>query len=443
MLFGERRAMTGHAVVLGASMGGLLAARALSETFERVTLIERDELPAEPENRRGVPQGRHVHVLLPRGSQVLGSFFPGLADELAARDVPLTQLARQIRFVVSGHQLARGHPGPTMLQPTRAVLEHAVRRRVAALPGVSFIQEADVAGLVTANGRVTGVRIVRHAAGATEQTVEGDLVVDAMGRAGRSVAWIRELGYPAPPEERIKVGIRYVSCAMRTPKDALAPERGVLIGPIPGRTRAMAFMAFESDRWLLTVAGMAGDHPPTDLGDLLTYVKGMAPPDVYDVITGAEPLSEPVIHNFPASVRRHYEKLRACPEGFLVFGDGLCSFNPIYGQGMTVASVQAEGLRDCLRSGERDLARRFYRAAAKAIHPAWQLSAAGDLALPEIEGRRPIATRVINRYVARLHRVGAHDVTVADSFWRVAAYLDPTAAILRPSIVMRVVAGGR
>ncbi|MBO3748841.1 FAD-binding protein [Streptosporangiaceae bacterium NEAU-GS5] len=430
--------MGGHAVVLGASMGGLLAARALSETFEKVTLIERDRLPAEAENRRGVPQGRHVHVLLPRGSQILGSFFPGFADELVAAGVPLTQLARQIRFVVSGHRLARGHPGPTMLQPTRAVLEHAVRQRVTALANVSFIQEADVTGLTTKDGRVTGARFTRRATGSEQQSVEADLVVDAMGRAGRSIQWVRELGYPAPPEERIKVGIRYVSLAMRTPENALGAERGVLVGPVPGRTRALAFMAYGPDRWMLTVAGISGDHPPTDLGELFTFIKETAPPDVYDVIVAAEPLSEPAVHNFPASVRRHYEKLRAVPEGLLVFADGLCSFNPIYGQGMTVASVQAEALRDCLRSGERDLARRFYRAAAKGVHPAWQLSAIGDLALPEIEGPRPLSTRIINRYVARMHRIGSRDVTVADAFWRVAAYLDPTPAILRPAIALRV-----
>ncbi|MEO3814001.1 FAD-binding protein [Sphaerisporangium sp. B11E5] len=427
----------GHAVVLGASMGGLLAARALAGTYSRVTLIERDELPAGPADRRGVPQGRHVHVLLPRGSEVLGSFFPGLAAELGQAGVPHTQLARQIRFVVSGHRLTRGHPGPTMLQPTRATLEHAVRRRVAALPGVEILHGRDVSGLVTTAGRVTGARVARRSGG-REETVEADLVIDALGRSGRSIEWVAHLGRPRPPEERIKVGIKYVSCFFRTPPGALAPERGVLVGPVAGRTRAMAFMACEPDRWLLTVAGMAGDHPPADPGGLIAFARTIAPPDVHDVIAASDRLSDPVTHTFPASVRRRYEKLSTHPEGLLVFGDGLCSFNPIYGQGMTVAALQAEALQACLAAGPGDLARRFYRAAAKVIDPAWQLSAAGDLALPEIAGPRPLATRLINRYVARLHRVGADDIDVADAFWRVAGYLDPTPALLRPRVALRV-----
>ncbi|GAA1005934.1 FAD-binding monooxygenase [Acrocarpospora pleiomorpha] len=428
----------GHAVVLGASMGGLLAARALSETFDRVTLLERDELPAEPRDRRGVPQGRHVHVLLPRGSQILGSFFPGLADELGALGVPRTQLARQIRFVVSGHRLARGHPGPVMLQPTRPTLEHVVRRRVAALPGVEFVQGCDVTGLTATAGRITGARFARRADGGPEETVGADLVIDALGRSGRSLDWLSQLGYARPPEERIQVGIRYVSCFMRTPPDALAPEQGILVGPVPGRPSGMAFMACEGDRWLLTVAGMAGTQPPTDVDALIAFIQKMTPPDFHEVIAKSERLSDPVVHTFPASLRRRYEKLRAYPEGLLVFADGLCSFNPIYGQGMTVASLQAEALRTCLEAGEHNLARRFYKAAAKAIDPAWQLSAAGDLALPEIKGPRPLATRLINRYVARLHRVGATDIAVADAFWRVTGYLDPTPALLRPRVALRV-----
>ncbi|GAA0382711.1 hypothetical protein Acor_57540 [Acrocarpospora corrugata] len=325
-----------------------------------------------------------------------------------------------------------------MLQPTRATLEHAVRGRVAALPGVEFVNGCDVTGLVSTGGRVTGARFVRRAGGGAEEVVEGDLVVDALGRSGRSIEWVSRLGFARPPEERIQVGIRYASCFMRTPPDALAPEQGILVGPVPGRTRAMAFMACEGDRWLLTVAGMAGDHPPTEPDALMAYLDTIAPPDVREVIGKSERLSDVVTHTFPASLRRRYEKLRAYPDGLLVFADGLCSFNPVYGQGMTVASLEAEALRTCLEGGDRGLAGRFYRAAAKVIEPAWQLSAAGDLALPEIKGPRSLATRLINRYVARLHRVGATDVAVADAFWRVAGYLDPTPALLRPKVALRV-----
>jgi 2-polyprenyl-6-methoxyphenol hydroxylase-like FAD-dependent oxidoreductase len=160
-------------------------------------------------------------------------------------------------------------------------------------------------------------------------------------------------------------------------------------------------------------------------------------------IKAAEPAGDPRMHRFPASIWRHYERLRHFPAGLLAFGDSICSFNPIYGQGMTVAALEAEALRQCLLAGDHDLARRFFRKAAKIVAPAWQLNAGGDLALPEIEGHRPLMLRVINRYVARLQRVAEDDTTVADAFMRVSGLRVPPSALMTPRILARVIAGGR
>lgn len=428
-------------MVLGAGMGGLLAARTLADFYERVTVVERDVLTADHrDHRKGIPQGRHFHTLLRRGAEVLDALFPGLTDELAGAGAP-TASALDVRLILSGYEMSRVDTGTTAIQVTRPLLEAAVRARVADIPHVKIVDGTVAVGLRTGAGRVTGVRV---AVGGREEFLDAALVVDAMGRAGRTTRWLAELGYAPPAEDRIKVDMRYASRMLRLAPETPPPDKLTLVGPIPGRARAFALAAQEGDRWMLTAVGMAGDHPSdTDEGALLAFVKTMAPPEVYAAIRDAQPLSEPRGHGFPASIRRRYERLRRFPTGLLVFGDAICSFNPIYGQGMTVAAIEAEILRRCLRGGEHDLARRFFRAAAKAINPAWQLSAGGDLALPEIEGHRPLATRVINRYVARLHRVAQHDTTVSAAFRRVGLLLDPPSAVLAPRILLRVLLGGR
>jgi 2-polyprenyl-6-methoxyphenol hydroxylase-like FAD-dependent oxidoreductase len=421
-------------------MGGLLAGRVLADFCDRVTIYERDELVAGAEHRKGVPQARHFHTLLRRGVMALDSLFPGLAEELVETGVP-TPGGLDVCLILSGYELSRVDTGQRAIQMSRPALENAVRARVAGIPHVKIVDGQPAAGLCTTAGRVTGVRV---AGPGRDDVVAADLVVDATGRSGRTMTWLAELGYPVPAEERITVDMRYVSQLVRLPAGTVAPDLLTLVGPVPGRTRGLAFAAQEGDRWMLTAIGVAGDHPSeSDPDALLDFVKTVAPPRVYAAVRDAEPLTEPRANTFPASLRRRYEQLPTFPVGLLVFGDAICSFNPIYGQGMTVAAIEAELLQGCLADGEPDLAPRFFRAASTAIEPAWRLAAGGDLRLPEIEGPRPLMTRLINRYVGRMHRVAAHDTTVSATVRRVGALLDPPSAVLAPRILLRVLLGGR
>lgn len=431
--------MNGQAVVLGGSMAGMLAARVLADSYERVIVVERDRLAADADHRRGVPQGHHFHTVLLRGSQVLDSLFPGLVDELVEAGAPRTRMLAQGRVVLGGHEFCRASTGD-MVQLTRPLLERHVRDRLAGVANVKVLDGCAAGGVHLTGGRVTGVDIAH---GTGPEVLEADLVVDAMGRAGRAATWLPTLGFPAPREERIKADLAYVSRLVRIPDDLRPTDHMVLVGPVPGRPRAFALGLQEGDRWMLTVVGMAGDHPPADDAGLIEFVTPAAPPDVLDAIRAAEPLGDPHTHRFPASVWRHYEKLRRAPAGLLAFGDSICGFNPVYGQGMTVAALQADALRTSLAAGEKDLARRFYRAAARIIAPAWRLGAGGDLALPEVEGHRPLSLRLVNRYVARLQGIAEHDPVVSGAFMRVAGLLDPPASIMSPRILAKAVLGGR
>jgi len=440
------RKLGGHAVVLGASMAGLLAARAVSEAYQRVTVVERDALPEVSANRRGVPQGRHAHALQAGGSKVLEELFPGFLSELAASGVPVLRDLSETHFSFGGHLLSQQRHGlaGVVYLSSRAHLEHHLRARVRALPNVVIAQRCEVTGLLSSGGRdrVTGARILDHSGPGTEQSLEADLVVDATGRGGRMATWLPALGYPPPAEERFAVDIMYVSRRLRLTPGALGPTRMVLIGAVPGRPTTLALIAQEDDWWMLTVAGYGGHHPPAGAQGSLEFAVTLAPAHILAAIRDAEPLDDPVTNRFPASLRRGYERMPRFPAGLLAFGDAICSFNPTYGQGMSIAALQAVALRKSLADGADDLARRFFRAAAKPVDVAWRLSLGGDLALPEVSGHRPPAVRATNAYLDRVLRVAEADSGLTELFLKVLGFLEPPTGLFRPSVVARVLAGG-
>jgi 2-polyprenyl-6-methoxyphenol hydroxylase-like FAD-dependent oxidoreductase len=436
-----------HAVVLGASMGGLVAARVLADFYDEVTVVERDVLPQVAANRRGVPQGRHVHGLLGRGSAVLDELFPAFTVDLIEAGAPVLdfQNLSQAYFSLAGHVVTRQGAlanVPPIFIPSRPLLENLVRQRLRAFDNVVLFEGYDVVDLVAtaARDRMTGVRIRAHN-GVGEQVLAADLIVDATGRAARTPAFLERMGYGRPAEDSVEVRLAYSSQLLRLPPYSL-DQKLVVVSPVPGRPTGMALLGHENDTWMFTVFGMAGVEPPSELADMLAYVDGLAPAHVLAAIREGEPLVEVCRFRYPESRWRRYDKMRRFPDGLVILGDAICSFNPVYGQGMTVAALQAQALGDCLRQGTTDLARRYFRAAAQPIRVAWQFAVGGDLSLPEVQGRRPLAVRLSNKYVDRLQAVAETDTDVAEQFFRVIGLNDPPTSLLHPRMLLRA-AGSR
>lgn len=440
----------GNAVVLGASMGGLLSARVLADFYDTVTIVERDVLPDNsfpPAHRRGVPQGRHIHALLGCGLQVLGEFFPGFGDELLAAGTPVFDYSdlSQVYFSAGGHVLVRAgrftNTAPLFF-PSRPLVESLVRQRVHAMDNVTLLEGHGVVDLTSspAGDRVTGARVRAHKSdrGDADQVLTADLVVDATGRGSRTPVFLETLGYPRPTEDHLDVGLVYSSQLLRIPPGML-DELAVLVGPVAGRPTGMGLFAYEKDTWMFTVFGMVGREAPGEPAEMLAFADGLAPAHVLAAIAAAAPLSDVCRFRYPQSRWRRYDKLRSFPAGLLVLGDAVCSFNPIAGQGMTVAALQAKSLRRCLRGGVKDLAQRYFRAAAKPVGVAWKFAVNADLNLPEVVGPRPLSTRLTNRYVEWVQRAAESDVVVAEQLMKVVGFLDPASRLLRPRFVSRVV----
>lgn len=429
-----------HAVVVGASVAGLLAARVLAEAYERVTVVERDRLPAVGDGRQAVPQGRHVHALLASGQRCIDELLPGFSDQLLAAGAVHCTGMREMRIVVAGHQLVRDAVTASCVLASRPLIEGHIRRRVLALPNVTTLEQTAVTGLIASpdRDRVVGVQ-VRRGPGGADDRLDATLVVAASGRGGGVPGWLARLGHPGPSEERLAVDLVYASQPLRLPPGALDSDKLILIGARPELPRGMGLFAQEHGRRLLTLAGYGPDHrPPTDRAGYLAFAATVAPDDVLAAIRDAQPLAEIATHRFPANRRRRYERLRRFPEGLLVIGDAIASFNPLYGQGMSVAALEAIELRRCLAEGRRRLAQRFLRGAARIVDPAWQMAVDGDLALPVVAGHRSITTRIGNAYTERLLQAAERDPHVTAAFSAVADLLEPPAHVMRPTIAWRV-----
>lgn len=431
-----------HAIVLGGSLGGLLAARALAAHYEHVTVLERDRITVDDAPRRGSPQARHAHGLLARGREGLAELFPGLTDGLIARGALPGDVGVQARWFNNGAYQRKVVTGLQGLLVSRPLLEAYVRSRLRSVPTVQIEDGCDVVGLTSTDDRryVTGVR-VRHAGAADAEDRPADLVVDATGRGSRAPAWLATLGYAAPAEERVQVDVMYATRHYRRQPAHLDGDHAAIIAPSPPGRRGGVILAQEGGRWIVSLAGCLGEQVPTDELGFVEYARSLPAPEIYDVVRNAEPLGEPAVYRFPASHRRRYERLARFPEGLLVLGDAFSSFNPIYGQGMTVAVLEALALRDCLSEGASGLAARFFRRAAALVDTPWSIAVGGDLRYPEVVGPRSPLVRFVNWYLGRLHVAARRRPEPADAFLRVANLAAPPASLLGPRVALAVLRG--
>ncbi|MQY05078.1 hypothetical protein ACRB68_31420 [Actinomadura sp. RB68] len=427
-----------RAVVIGAAMTGLVAARALSETHDEVVVLDRDSLPGDAVPRTGTPQARHLHGLLARGRDLLEEMFPGLSAELLSLGATSADLQHDICWTLDGHPMHRARSGLEGLSMSRALLENRVRARVAALPKVRIQERREVEGLTAHAGRVTEVRVVRLDEDNLREEIGADLVVDASGRGSRSPVWLEELGYERPAEEAVRIGMTYATRHFHREPHHLPEGKGAVVSLSVDNPRGGALAREEGDRWIVTLAGILGDEPPLDDAGFHAFAATLHDPRIAGLIATAKPLEKAVRARFPASVRRRYEHLERFPDGYLVMGDAVCSFNPVYSQGMTVAAEEARVLRTCLLKGDRDLACRFFQEIKRVIDVPWLMATGGDLRFDGVEGRRSPVLRLANAYLGSLGNALERDPAVGRTMLRVANLLDPPHRLFSPPILLRV-----
>lgn len=436
-----------HAVVIGASIAGLCAARVLADWYARVSVYERDVLPSTPANRATIPQDRHLHLLMARGASEFDALFPGLLTDMVAAGVPMLENRPDcIHLGAAGHVLGTGHTLRdefTAYVPSRPHLEWQLRRRVRDLDNVAILRGSVAQPRFdAARHRVTGVLLDPvDEVGAEPQFVRADLVVDAAGRGTRLPAWLAQWGYPRPVEETLNIGINYASHQFRIPEGLIA-EKVVVAGASHDQSLGMGMLCYEDGTWVLTTFGVAGAKPPTTFPEMIALAVELLPAHFTEALTRAKPVGAPAFHAFPASRWRRYDKLDRFPAGIIPLGDAVASFNPTFGQGMTMTSLQAGHLRRALQSGEPDLAGELNRATAKTTFPVWMMNAIGDVAFHHATAGGPIPWwwRPSGALFDQFLGAAETEPVLAEWFLRRFSLLDSLYMVPPPRIVGRTIA---
>lgn len=429
-----------RAIVIGGSVAGLWTARVLADHFQSVTVLERDVLPDGAASRSGVPQDKHVHVLLQRGATIMGRLFPGIEEELLAAGAHRVDLTQDSRAKIRGRWTQRFPGNKITYACSRILLESILRQWVTALPNIKLRGGGTVQGLVEESGRVTGVQV--HWKETQADSVESaDFVVDASGRSSRAPDWLTALGYAKPEETVIDAKLGYAGRRYRIPNDPNRNWSTMLIGQEPpDKSRAGLIYSEEENVWMVMLAGIMGDYPPTDEEGFNAFAATIDP-EFFAAIQQAEPISNIIGYRRTENRFRHYEKMDAWPDRFVVLGDAICGFNPVYGQGMTVSAMAAENLGQVLSQsgGQLDgLAQRFQRGYPKIVEPAWLLSTSADLEWIGRTGPVSLADRISGWYIPKVLDAIPADRIVHTAFLEVQNLMAPPTALFAPQVLVRV-----
>lgn len=442
----------GQAIVLGASLAGMLAAAALSRHMDQVVIVERDRLPEGVEWRRGTPQARHAHNLMTAGHNAMERLLPGLRNELLEAGMVKVRMPQDMLLMTAGGWMPR-HPTPLfMMTSSRDLIDHVVRSRLRREPRVEFRTECEAVGLVAdrRGGAVRGVRLRRRdPASATgwgaAQEVPADLVVDATGRTSQAPEWLRSLGYDGPRESTVDAEVAYATCVFDPPPGHRADWNCILLQSTPDVPRQGIINPIEEGRWMCSLAAMGGERPPLDHDGFLEYARTLRDPLLYQVLRDARPVTKVHGSGRTENRRRHYEKLRRWPDRFVVLGDGAGAFNPSYGQGMSVAACSAVALEQALAAagGPAGIASGLRRQIAKCIDTAWAIAATGDLAYPWARQDAGLSTRLLLRYLYRVIDVSTSSRAAARAILDVNQMVAKPQAVFRPRVLAAVIRGPR
>ncbi|WP_218920865.1 NAD(P)/FAD-dependent oxidoreductase [Melittangium boletus] len=428
--------------MLGGSIGGCLAAEVLSSEFDRVTLIEKGDFSDDVSDRRGVPQEKHVHLLLLRGKQVMEEIFPGLLKEMEQAGADIADQGHDVKCFHYGQWKNRFRTGVSAHYCSRSLLDNIVRRRIRANPRITVLSKTRAMGLLFHAEGAPCVRGVLLDESVPDRELAADLVVDVSGRGSRMAEWLAKEGLGEVKKTLVETKLGYASRVYRRRPEFADRWKVLLVLPKPPLNRAMGVISpIEGDRWLVTTGGWFGEFPKPEPEEFLRFLGTLPVPDIQEIIRDAEPLSDVAGFGIPGSLRRHYEDVPVWPNGLLVMGDALCSMNPLYSQGMTLCSLEADVLRKQIPLWKRGGVgtNTIQSLLVNVIEPAWNMAVSEDMRFPETQGHRSLGLRFHHWYGSGLCELAASHRLTLQTQVGVTNLVVPPSQLFRPEIAARVV----
>lgn len=438
--------VSGHAIVLGGGLAGCLTAAVLAGHFQEVTLVERHLLPAGPEPRQGAPHARHAHLLWSSGARTIESLLPGTLGKLAAAGAHRIGVPNGTVILTTEGWMRRWPEIQFMITASKDLFDWVVRDQALTNRNIAVLESAEAVRLLGDASRVTGVEIHDHGAG---QIVElgADLVVDATGRGSAAHRWLAELGVGEVEVRSVDSSLTYASRIYRAPA---APADGWPVINVqadphsgePGQTSGI--LPIEQGRWIVTLSSTRGAEPPGDPDGFVRFAREVRHPIVGDLIAKSEPLTDIVRTHSTVNRRRYFERLRQWPDGFVVIGDAVATYNPIYGHGMSVVANSVAVIREHLdRDGlATGATRRIQQAVARVVQPAWATATTQDVLYPGTTGLRPtVVSRTVQRYLERVTRAAITRPTAARALINAFTLSAPMTDILRPKVMLTALSG--
>ncbi|MFK0570388.1 FAD-dependent monooxygenase [Endozoicomonas sp.] len=440
--------MMQRAIVIGGSVAGLMAAKTLSPFFKEVIILEKDPLDSDSGLHKGAGQGSHSHVLLPSGIELLEQLFGTPRFNLREYGIYPADAAEELKWFQFGVWKKRFHSGVDMGWCHRSQFEWQVRQTVISVSNIQLQTGSRVLGLVVSEDgrRIKGVHYQATLNKDATQMLEADLIIDAAGRGTHTPKWLSEASIASVTEDEVRAQISYTTRKFQIPEsltDSLDWKVLAIYPEPPNVKRGGMIYPLGNGEWMTTLVGFNGEVATLEMAGFMDYAQSLPQPDLYEVLKQGTPIGEPLNYRIPGSLWRRYDRIKQWPGNFLVVGDAVCSFNPIYGQGVTMALKDLQKLKVLLEQQETDftpatMARLQKQIGQGKIIP-WLMAASPDFMYPGTRGKKPVGISMMNSYIKTIMKLAGKDQDIHQRFIETFTFLKSPMVLMTPGIISKVI----